>query len=361
MRRLTGALKQAIRRVVRGTLSVGPVRRLVESELKRSSLTAAPVVAALPTFTDRRGVEHRLDPQLRDKLKPNWRVMCDPATAAAPPDDEALLGRIRKAEKSVLEVERILALAGGAGVTGRILEVGCYDGSAAYELSRRPGTSLVGSDLARYYVVQRPGEPESDAIEAEVGSLARLRERVRVMADRPEGCVAFVEDDITASTLDPGSFDLIVSFEVLEHLQRPRDAFQAMARVLRPGGLLYHDYNPFFSVNGGHSLVTLDLPWGHARFDADDVERYLRQIRPTEADQALRFYCENLNRMTLADLRDAITGAGLETVAIIPWYQRNLLSDASPQVLDDVRASYPTVTHDDLLATFVAVVARRPA
>lgn len=76
--------------------------------------------------------------------------------------------------------------------------------------------------------------------------------------------------------------------------------------------------------------MTLDLPWGHARFDADDVERYLREVRPTEAEQALRFYHDSLGRMTLADLRYASAAAGLESVAIIPWYQRSLVSDASP-------------------------------
>lgn len=315
---------------------------------------------AMPTFTDSHGVEHRLDPTLRDRLKPNWRVMCDPDTMAAPPTDETLHDRVRKAIKAATEVERILALTTGTTVTGRILEVGCYDGSTAYALSERPGTTVVASDLARYYVVQRPGQPESAAIAAEERALARLRERVRVLAGRPAGSVSFVEDDITASTLEPSTFDLIASFEVLEHVARPTDAFAAMARLLRPGGVMFHDYNPFFSMIGGHSLATLDLPWGHTRLGGDDVERYLREIRPTEVEQALRFYRDSLNRMTLADLRDAIAGAGLEPVAIIPWNQRSLLAEATPQVLAEARALHPRVTLEDLLATFVAVVARKP-
>jgi SAM-dependent methyltransferase len=361
MSRAAAALKRVVRGVIRRTLGIGPIRRLVESELKRSPARAPAPPKPLPTFTDGRGVQHQLDPLLRDKLKPNWRAMTDPAEAAAPPDDETLRGRLRKATKSVAEVERILALTCGAKVTGRILEVGCYDGSAAYELSQRPGASVVASDLARYYVVQRPGQPEAEAIVAEEDTLTRLRDRVRLMAGRPPGSVTFVEDDITASTLDRGSFDLILSFEVLEHVERPRDAFAAMAGLLRPGGIVYHDYNPFFSANGGHSLATLDLPWGHARFGDDDVERYLREIRPGEADQALRFYRNSLNRMTLAELREAIAAAGLETVAIIPWYQRSLVADATPEVLSEVQATYPSATADDLLATFVAVVARKPA
>jgi SAM-dependent methyltransferase len=340
---------------------VPPVRRIVEAELKRSATaTAGSAPAPLPDFIDRTGVTHHLDPALRDRLKPNWRLMCDPVTASAPPDDEALRDRLRKAAKAVAELDRVLGTTLGSGIGGRILEIGCYDGSTAFELSARPGTSVVASDLARYYVVQRPGRLEVDAIAAEEDVLARLRERVRVLADRPPGSVTFVEDDIVASTLEPGTFDLIVSFEVLEHLQRPDDAFAAMAGLLRPGGVMYHDYNPFFSQIGGHSLATLDLPWGHARLDPSDVERYLAEIRPTEAEYALRFYRESLNRMTLADLRAAISGAGLELVALLPWYQRKLLDTASPELLAEVRANHPGVTIDDLLATFVVVVARKP-
>ena len=353
--------RRALRALVRRGRAIGPVRHVVEGELARAAkATSAPTATEMPTFTDSRGVEHHLDPTLRDRLKPNWRVMCDPEQMAAQPSDKTLADRVRKATKAATEVERILALTSGTTVTGRILEVGCYDGSAAFELSRRPGTTVIASDLARYYLVQQPGRPEGEALAAEEAALARLRERARTAAGRPAGSVTFVEDDVTSSTLEPGSFGLIVSFEVLEHLARPNDAFAAMARLLRPGGVMYHDYNPFFSLIGGHSLATLDLPWGHARLRDDDVERYLREFRPTEVEQALRFYRDSLNRMTLADLDDAIASAGLESVVVIPWHQRSLLGDATPQVLAEVRALYPRVTLEDLLATFVAVVARKP-
>jgi SAM-dependent methyltransferase len=357
-----GLAKRSVRGLVRGALTIAPVRRVVEGELARAARTTArPAAKPLPTFTDGNGVEHHLDPTLRDRLKPNWRLMCDPTTAGATPTDAALRDRLRKASKTVAEVERVLEVAAGIPVAGRILEFGCYDGSTAYVLSERAGTDVVASDLARYYLVQRPGQPETAAIAAEERALARLRERVRVLAGRPEGSVSFVEDDITASALEPGSFDLILSFEVLEHVQSPTDAFAAMAHLLKPGGVVYHDYNPFFSSIGGHSLVTLDLPWGHARLGADDVDRYLHEIRPSEADQALRFYRESLNRMTMAELRSAVGAAGLELVTLIPWYQRSLLNELTGRALAEVRASYPEATTDDLLATFVVVVARRPA
>jgi SAM-dependent methyltransferase len=118
--------------------------------------------------------------------------------------------------------------------------------------------------------------------------------------------------------VEAGRFDAIVSFEVLEHVEELARAFAAMARLLRPGGIGYHDYNPFFNAPGGHSLGALDFPRGHVRLDEGDFERSLRELRPAEVDQALRFYRESLNRMTMADLRATVASAGLDLMAVIP-------------------------------------------
>jgi SAM-dependent methyltransferase len=361
-------LKRVGRGAVRQALRWPMLRRLLESELSRTRrpapVAAAPVAASADSperrFVDRHGTPQRLDPGLRDRLKPAWRTMIDPDLAAAPPTDAALVERARKATTSAAEARSLVSSVAGSGLTGRILEIGCYDGSVAFALSRDATVEMVASDLARYYVSQRPGDPPSDdEVEAQQLRLADIRERARVVAGAGVDQVRFVEDDITSSALEPGSFDAIVSFEVLEHLHEPTAAFVAMARLLRPGGIMYHDYNPFFAPNGGHSLVTLDFPWGHARLDDADVERYLREIRPAEATQALRFYRESLNRMTQRDLRAALDASQLEILAVIPWTQRNLVDRMTPDVLADVVREYPTATAEDLLATFVSVVARR--
>jgi SAM-dependent methyltransferase len=311
-------------------------------------------------FIDRHGVRHPLDPALRSRLKPSWRTMVDPVAAQVPPTDEALAERSRTAAASVAEANTLVATVTGSPLGGRVLEVGCYDGAAAFQLARL-GASVVASDLARYYVIQRPGEPTADDVELQQERLTDLRERVRVIAGASIDSVDFVEDDVTASALPAGTFDGIISFEVLEHVASPEATFSAIHRLLKPGGVAFHDYNPFFSLIGGHSLCTLDFEWGHARLDAADFERYLIEIRPSEVGPALRFFRECLNRMTLPDLRGAIAGAGLEVLAVIPWFDRSLIPDVSPQALDEIRRNYPTATVEDLLATFVAVVVRKPA
>ena len=353
--------KRPVRSAVHLGLDRPRVRAVVEADLKARRPAPGVETGSLGReFVDRDGVHHPLDASLRDRLKPGWRSMVDPVAAAEPPTDEGLRDRAARATKIIAEASTLVAATAGQPLAGRILEVGCYDGASAFQLALRTGTSVVASDMARYYVVQRPGATVDPALGDQQELLARIRERAAIAAGVAPGVVDFVEDDISRSTLETASFDAIVSFEMLEHVQAPAAAFAEMARLVRPGGIVYHDYNPFFSSKGGHSLCTLAFPWGHARLDAADFERYLRELRPTELDQALRFYRESLNRMTLADLRAAVAAAGLELVALVPWFERGLVASLGPAVLPDVQRLYPTAVIDDLLATFVAVVARRP-
>ena len=357
--------KRPVKAVIRAGLRQPRLRALVEPELTvPKPATPREAIAPGTEFVDKHGVRHPLDPTLRDRLKSGWRVMVDPVANVQPPTDATLVGRARKAAKSVREAALLVETTTGSPLRGRILEVGCYDGAMAFQLARRPDTQVIASDLARFYVIQRPGEVDAATLAADIdaqqGTLATLRERARLAGDAPPGAVEFIEDDITQSSQPADSFDAILSFEVLEHVQDPHGAFAAMARLLRPGGVAYHDYNPFFSVNGGHSMCTLAIPWGHARLDADDFRRYLEELRPTEIDQAMRFYEESLNRMSLADLRGIVDDAGLELVAVMPWFERKQTQEATTVALAEVRRIYPSVTIEDLLATFVSVIARKP-
>jgi 2-polyprenyl-3-methyl-5-hydroxy-6-metoxy-1,4-benzoquinol methylase len=354
-----GVLRRLVHAAARLGLRSRRVRGIVEAELRGPAPASPTTLLPIEAFVDRHGVRHPLDARLRDRLKPQWRTMIDPELARATPDDEARLRRVEGARTTVTELVSVLGATIGRPPSGRILEVGAYDGAVAYRLATLEATSVVASDLARYYVSQRPGVPTAAEIEAQAQTLAGIRQRAARSAGLEAATVEFVEDDLIDSRLPSGSFDFVMSFEVLEHLRDPAMGFAAMARLLRPGGIAYHEYNPFFSSIGGHSLCTLDFPWGHARLDRDDVARYLDEVRPAEATQALRFFEESLNRMSLAGLRAAAEGAGFEVVALLPWADRSLTAGATPDVLADVVRIYPDVALMDLLATFVTIVARR--
>ncbi len=73
------------------------------------------------------------------------------------------------------------------------------------------------------------------ATDIEDAYLAHARNQ---FADEPR--LTLRADDITASQLPAGSFDLVLCSEVIEHIpaDRAQDAIRGMARLLRPGGVL---------------------------------------------------------------------------------------------------------------------------
>ena len=277
-----------------------------------------------------------------------------------PPTDARVHARAAGARTTIATATAFVRATTGQPLTGRILEVGCYDGAAAFQLGTIEGARVTASDLARYYVVQRPAEPAEEAITRQHGELAALRERAWVAAGAPEGSVAFVEDDITASTLEPGTFDAIVSFEVLEHVDAQR-AFVSMARTPAAGRRRLPRLQPVLRPQRRPRAVHAGLPMGtRAARLRRTWSATCTEVRPAEAEQTLRFYRENLNRMTQADLRAWVAAAGLQLVAMVPWNDRSLAARLGDDVLDEVRPGLPAATVADLLGTFVAVVVRRP-
>jgi SAM-dependent methyltransferase len=67
------------------------------------------------------------------------------------------------------------------------------------------------------------------AVDVEDAFLARARELPGVRA---------VRDDVTASALPAGSFDVVLCSEMIEHVPDPRPALRGLRRLLAPGGTL---------------------------------------------------------------------------------------------------------------------------
>ncbi len=93
--------------------------------------------------------------------------------------------------------------------TGRILDMGCGIGFFLEEAQHR-GWEAHGSEF----------EPRAIEINREKG-------------------LRCVQAPITTGTFEPGSFDVITAFEVVEHLQDPLAEAAVIAHALRPGGLFY--------------------------------------------------------------------------------------------------------------------------
>jgi len=121
----------------------------------------------------------------------------------------------------------------------------------------RDGDALFGVDLQRHRVAYRfasqlaARDPRPSRIlelgsgtgygTAELAGAAPLVVGVDRIAPDPSARSAgprFLRADLGGIPIASTSFDLIVSFQVIEHLRDPGDYLDAIARILRPGGIV---------------------------------------------------------------------------------------------------------------------------
>jgi SAM-dependent methyltransferase len=125
----------------------------------------------------------------------------------------------------------------------RVLDAACGNGYGAQILEGAGARSVVGIDLS------------ADAL--------ALAETLRPRASQ----VRFLRGDLARLPFEPFSFDLIASFESIEHVGEPRQTVAEFARVLAPGGsLLMSSPNGAF-YPGGHS----GNPFHHIEYTAQEL------------------------------------------------------------------------------------------
>lgn len=168
-------------------------------------------------------------------------------------------------------------------------------------------------------------------------------------------------DNICNSSLDSDKFDLIFSFEVLEHITDPEAAFSQIYRLLKPGGMAVHRFGSFFSLQGGHAACTLDFFWGHTMLNIEDFDRYIKTIRPDEYGIANNAFLKNLNRMTINDIRGFTKSSGLQLVDIIPHAYTSHLEILTKNVIDLSKKHYPSLSTMDLISPVTWVIQSKPA
>lgn len=152
----------------------------------------------------------------------------------------------RRAESRLALIPSHLSLTGK-----RVLEIGCGSGHF--------------------------GDVAAPLVKAYVGVDIEAHENwSTVAASRPNA--EFWQGDLTATMpFESGSFDMIVSWVVWEHLEHPRSMLAVAQSLLRPGGYLIFKANVFTSAIGSHLYRDIYFPWPHLIFPEDALREFVRE------------------------------------------------------------------------------------
>jgi 2-polyprenyl-3-methyl-5-hydroxy-6-metoxy-1,4-benzoquinol methylase len=298
--------------------------------------------------------EYPVDKRIRDEIVPTWREMMNPAKS------RKLLANIYGAVDHVTKTEKELHKHGISLVGKNILEIGCAYGERSYLMAKYEGTAVKGIDVNNYIVEQSPDlniwNPE-DIVFVDKQLLEIRSKLASTVPDVVAKKVSFDTASIESYFAD-SPVDMIVSWDVLEHIMDLDKAFENMSVALKTGGIAYHEYNPFFAINGGHSLCTLDFLYGHCLLSSEEFERYIREIRPEEEKIDLNFYHKCLNRATRSDIKDLAIKHGFDILEFAgnTTYPPEQLKNS---IVDAVKVNYPNVTRDDLLSDSVHIILRK--
>jgi SAM-dependent methyltransferase len=312
-------------------------------------------------FRDAQGTEFPLIDGYRQRVwRLDWETMLR-ERAQPTPETARRCGLAESGRDQVRRLNEFLRLWNVDLRGSRILEVGCFSGAACYALMEAGASHVGGLDVPAHFT--NVLHPTATDVARQTAYLATLREAVRGEFESATpglnaAAVGFFDCDV-ADFEASESYDLVVSWNTVEHLLDPERAWGGIARCLRPGGVCAHGHHPFFCESGGH-FDTLDFPWGHVRLSSDDFRRYIRELRPKEVEIAEWRFFHTMGRSTLTDLRQHIETASLEVLDILASTDRKW--DTLPtRVMEECRTNYPTITSTDLLASEVWILARRPS
>ena len=223
--------------------------------LSRSGLSSKSIEKLEPfsVFADSKGNNFSLLKGYRDLIKPGWQNMFK-IKLDLPKDKKSI---IESALKKVCLIKKYLSIYNFYFDDINVLEVGCWGGADAYALVTLGVGHIDAIDIPNYGVRQNVDMDKKNSLHLKKQSefLQKFRNFIAesyldMGYSDIEKKVMFFDKDIVNFD-EREIYDLIISWETLEHIINPEIALKNMFKALKPGGMCFHEYNPFFQLMGG--------------------------------------------------------------------------------------------------------------
>ena len=145
----------------------------------------------------------------------------------------------------------------------RVLDLGCDTGSLSVEFANRGAASVVAVDIS------------ADAIEE-----ARRR--------HADSNVTFAVSELAALPIPDASVDLILSYDVFEHVSNPFALLRECRRVLATGGDMLIGTWGWGHPFAHHFFAEMPVPWAHLFVSDATLQRACRRVCRWRTSQWIR-------------------------------------------------------------------------
>ena len=172
-----------------------------------------------------------------------------------------------------------------------------------------------------------------------------------------------------------GSFDIILSYDVFEHVQDLPRVLQECYRVLKPGGRVYALFPPYFGPRAHHLDFITSLPFLHHVFSPQTLVKAANQIlkeQPQLRDESLpmpvcsyqgRQVLPRLNGTTERDFRRLVAASPFEEaqITLLPfaWKPGGAVKSAVRAICRTMLHLPIPFTRDIFVSTIRAVLYKR--
>lgn len=169
------------------------------------------------------------------------------------------------------------------------------------------------------------------------------------------------------------SVDLVVSYDVLEHVQDPIQSMKEIHRVLRPGGSVFLVFPVYFGAFSHHLDYISLVPGLHWMFSADTLVRAVNDLlraggksrfgtniqpKPQTSFDGERLVLPNLNGLSGEHITRLLAGMDVEAVRRHGWIRRRLPASATMNFLSSAPIPLRVL---DAITSSMSCIARKPA
>lgn len=265
----------------------------------------------------------------------------------------------RATEKRLRRHERLtgaLSSRYGRLNSAEILEIGCGDGINTILLGLHGVRRAVGIDLElRLHNQDEKGESTRRLA---LATVRRALGRHQLDSDLDGLPAELLTMDATRLDFPDACFDIVFSRSVLEHILSVEKLYSEIDRVLRPGGIVYQEIDPFFWLRGCHKRGLVDMPWAHARLTLDEYHRFVSESEGKRTAEKRLKRLTTLNRLSLKQWKNVHHDGPFE---ILGWEEKaspfaNVVLSENPDVASTL---LPGLDSNDLVVGRILISLRK--